>query len=160
MRIKDNTGKFIALDPVERLKNSYIVDPNTGCWKYTGYIATNGYGQITVNKKTLRVHRFSYETFIGHLDPTLEICHSCNCKSCINPEHLRQDTRSSNAVDKSYVFAHADQILTPEQVKEIKIALQNPYWGINNDLAKKYKVHNSQISEIKLGKSWSHLTID
>lgn len=159
MKTKDHSGKFIAVDPVERLKNSYIVDSNTGCWKYTGYIATNGYGQITVNKKTLRVHRFAYETFVGPLDPELEICHSCNCKSCINPEHLRQDTKSSNAIDKSYVFAHADQKLTPEQVIEIKKELQNPYWGINTALANKYRVHNSLISEIKLGKRWSHLKI-
>lgn len=159
MKTKDNTGKFIAVDPVERLKNSYFIDPNTGCWKYTGYIDPKGYGQLTVNKKSLRVHRFAYETFVGRLDPQLEICHSCNCKSCINPQHLRQDTRSSNAIDKSYAFAHADQKLTPEQVIEIKIALQNPYWGINNDLAEKYGVHNSLISEIKLGKRWSHLKI-
>ena len=159
MRTKDHLGKFIAIDPVERLKNSYVIDPITGCWKYTGYIAKNGYGQIAVDKKTLRVHRYAYEIFIGPLDPKLEICHSCNCKSCINPNHLRQDTRSSNAIDKSYAFAHAEQKLTPEQVIEIKIALQNSYWGINTALANKYNVHNSLISEIKLGKRWSHLSI-
>jgi hypothetical protein len=159
MRIKDNTGKFIALDPIERLKNSYIVDPITGCWKYTGYIAPNGYGQITVNKKTLRVHRFAYEIFIGPLDPKLELCHTCNCKSCINPDHLRQDTRSSNSIDKSYAFAHAEQKLTAEQVKEIKMALLKPYFGIQTALANKYGVNNSLISQIKLGLRWSHLSI-
>ena len=159
MKTKDHSGKFVAVDPVERLKNSYVIDPITGCWKYTGYIAPNGYGQITVDKKTLRVHRFAYEIFIGPLDPKLEICHSCNCKFCINPDHLRQDTRSSNAIDKSYAFAHAEQKLTSEQVKEIKIALKNPYWGINTALANKYNVHNSLISEIKLGKRWFHLAI-
>jgi hypothetical protein len=158
MKTKDNTGKFISVDPVERLKNSYIVDPITGCWKYIN-ISSNGYGKIYVYGKNMKAHRFSYETFIGPLDPTLEICHSCNCKSCINPDHLRQDTRSSNSIDKSYAFAHADQKLTPEQVIEIKKELQNPYWGINTALANKYKVHHTVISRIKLGLRWSHLSI-
>ena len=158
MKTKDHSGKFVAVDPVERLKNSYIVDPITGCWNYIN-ISSNGYGKIYVYGKHMKAHRFSYETFIGPLDPKLEICHSCNCKSCINPDHLRQDTRSSNSIDKSYAFAHAEQKLTAEQVKEIKKELQNPYWGINTALANKYGVHHTVISRIKLGLRWSHLSI-
>ena len=158
MKTKDHSGKFISIDPVERLNNSYIVDPITGCWKYIK-LSSNGYGKIYVYGKHMPAHRFSYETFVGPLDPTLEICHTCNCKSCINPDHLRQDTRSSNSIDKSYAFAHRSQKLTPNQVREIKIALQNPYFGINNDLAEKYGVNNCLISAIKKGRKWSYLSI-
>jgi len=159
MRTKDHLGKFVAVDPVERLKNSYIVDPITGCWKYIN-ISSNGYGKIYVYGKHMPAHRFSYETFIGPLDPSLEICHSCNCKSCINPNHLRQDTRSSNSIDKVYDGNNSNQILKPEQVKEIKIALLNSYKGINNDLAKKYGISNGTISQIRCNRKWKHITIE
>lgn len=159
MKTKDHSGKFIAVDPVERLKNSYIVDPITGCWNYIN-IGSNGYGKIYVYGKHMPAHRFSYETFIGHLDPTLEICHNCNNKSCINPEHLRQDTKSSNAIDRSNYANSSNQILKPNQVIEIKKALLNPYKGINNDLANKYGISNGTISQIRCNRKWKHITIE
>jgi hypothetical protein len=159
MRIKDEAGKFISIDPVERLKNSYIVDPDTGCWNYIN-ISSNGYGKIYVYGKHMNAHRFSYETFVGKLDSNLEICHNCNNKSCINPEHLRQDTRSSNSIDKVYDGKQNGQILTPEQVIEIKKELQNTYYGINKILANRYGVSNGVISQIRCNRKWKHITID
>lgn len=153
-----NSGKFIAIDPVERLKNSYIVDPITDCWNYKN-IGGRGYGKIYVNGKHMVAHRFSYEIFVGPLDPNLEICHSCNNKACINPKHLRQDTKSSNAIDRSYAVAQGSQKLTPEEVREIKVILLNLYKGINNDLAKKYGVSNVTISQIRCNRKWQHLKI-
>ena len=147
-------------DPLIRFHRKNEIDPISGCWLWNSTKDKNGYGVIGINKKTIKAHRFSYETFIGPLDTELEICHSCNCKSCVRPDHLRQDTKSSNAIDRVYDYKQNGQILTPEQVKEIKKELQNAYYGINNVLAKKYGVHNSLISDIKLGKRWSHLTID
>ena len=107
----------------------------------------------------IKAHRFSYETFVGPLIKGLEICHRCNCKSCINPEHLRQDTHSSNQIDRVYDGNNSYQKLTPDQVKEIKIELINYYKGMNKMLSEKYNVHRATISDIKLGKRWSHLKI-
>ena len=159
MRTKDNLGKFVAVDPVERLKNSYIVDPITGCWKYNKKLHPDGYGYLKINGKMIKAHRFSYETFVGPLVKGLQICHRCNCKSCINPEHLRQDTHSSNQIDRVYDGNNSYQKLTPDQVKEIKIELRNYYKGMNKILSEKYNVHRATISDIKLGKRWSHLKI-
>lgn len=50
--------------------------------------------------------------------------------------------------------------LTIDQIKEIKVALQRPYWGQVNFLAKKYGVDHSQISHIKSGLSHSDITIE
>lgn len=147
-------------DPLVRFHCKYKVDPNTGCWLWTDRPHKFGYGMIKVYGKTIAAHRFSYETFVGPLDPTLEICHSCNCKLCVNPNHLRQDSHSSNQIDRVYDGNNSYQKLTSEQVKEIKLALQNPYWGIGRDLANKYEVSRVTITDIKNGYRWSHLTID
>lgn len=37
---------------------------------------------------------------------------------------------------------------TPEQVREILVELENPYWGQQTALAKKYGVHRTQINHI------------
>ena len=145
-------------DPIIRFHRKYKIDPETDCWIWTES-KCKGYGCIKVNGKMIKAHRFSYETFVGPLDSKLEICHNCNCKSCVNPSHLRQDTKSSNAIDRVLIFNQREQKLTVEQVKEIKVALLNPYWGIGKTLADKYGVDSSHITHIKNGKKWSHLKI-
>jgi hypothetical protein len=42
-------------------------------------------------------------------------------------------------------------ILTAQQVKEIMLALEKPYWGIQAELAKKYGVKKAVISHINTG---------
>ena len=147
-------------DPIIRFHRKYKVDIETDCWIWTGSLNNAKYPMFkSYNDKLVTAHRFSYEYFVGPLDPKLEICHKCNCKECVNPNHLRQDTKSSNQIDRSYAMNHYLQKLSPNQVEEIKLALKNPYWGIGRDLANKYGVHSSHISMIKHNKTWSHLSI-
>ena len=61
--------------PLERFNTKYIVDPETNCWLWTKPHKT-GYGQINIDKKMIKAHRFSYETFIGPLIDGLIICHN------------------------------------------------------------------------------------
>ena len=159
MKTKDHSGKFVAVDPVERLKNSYIVDPITGCWKYNKKLHPDGYGYLKINGKMIKAHRFSYEYFIGPLDLKLMICHNCHNRKCCNPNHLRQDTNYSNMIDMVYQKNQRHQILSVDEVIEIKKALKNYYRGQIKDLAHFYKVDPETIGAIKNSRSWSHIQI-
>ena len=47
--------------------------------------------------KTVRLCRFMCEVLAADsFDPSLEACHSCHNRRCINPWHLRQDTHAAN----------------------------------------------------------------
>jgi hypothetical protein len=118
-----------------------------------------GYGRLQINGKMMRAHRFSYEYFIGALDSNLDICHKCNNPSCVNPEHLRQDTTLSNVIDCIYAKRRYKQILSVEEVIQIKKELQHYYRGQCKDLAHFYKVSQETISAIKSGRSWTHINI-
>ena len=146
-------------DPLLKFNRNYTIDSETGCWIYQN-IGADGYGRIFIDNKYIKAHRYSFQTFVGPLKEELEICHECNCRSCVRPDHLRQDTASSNSIDRVNFGNNGKQKLSLEQVKEIKLALKNTYYGINKDLAKKYKVHFATISDIKLGNRWSHVTVD
>jgi hypothetical protein len=147
-----------GVDPIERFNQKYIVDENSGCWNWIAN-KCSGYGQIKINGKMIRAHRFSYEYFVGPLEDNLEICHNCNNPSCVNPEHLRQDTKSSNMIDRSYSKTFALQILSVDEVIQIKKAQKFYYRGQNKDLAHFYKVCQGTISDIRRGKRWSHIKI-
>jgi hypothetical protein len=147
-------------EPIVRFNEKYTIDKKTGCWLWTACLEKSGYAHFTdINGKPCRAHRFSYEYFIGPLDKNLEICHNCHNKSCVNPDHLRQDTKSSNTMDKLKEKVHCNQILSIEEVLEIKKAQLHYYRGQNKDLAHFYKVSQGAISDIKIGKRWSHVQI-
>ena len=149
------------IDPIERFKTKYVVDPVTGCWNWQGCLDEKGYGRFGILPgKNIKAHRYSYEIFVGKLDNNLKICHSCNNRKCINPEHLRQDTISSNAIDMIYSKNGNFQILSIDEVIEIKKELKHHYRGQCKDLAHFYKVETSTISAIKTGRSWSHVEVD
>ena len=142
-----------------RFNKKYIVDSNTGCWNWTAAINNYGYGNFRVDDKVLKAHRFSYEYYVGDIDDSLVVCHCCDNRKCVNPNHLRQDTQSSNLIDMSYAMTNPSQVLNVDQVKEIKIALKETYRGQVNDLADSYNVSQSCISLIKCNKRWSHIQI-
>ena len=150
--------RLVNVNPIERFNQKYIVDEKTDCWNW---IAAKwfGYGLIKINGKMVRAHRFSYEYFVGPLDNSLDICHNCNNPSCVNPNHLRQDTVSSNMIDVLYLNNNKYQILSVEEVIQIKKELKNYYRGQVNDLAHFYKVEKRVISNIKTGKRWAHISI-
>lgn len=151
--------KRVKREPIERFNEKYIVDENTGCWNWKGSLNNKDYGNFRLGNKVIKAHRFSYEYYVGPLDNSLQICHQCNNSKCVNYNHLRQDTRSSNALDMTKIKTLNTQKLTVEQVIEIKKELLNSYRGQVSFLAKKYNVQQSNISHIKKGRSWSHIKI-
>ena len=66
------------------------------CWQWSGYTTKAGYGRIRINDKMEYAHRVSYQLFINELEDGLEVLHTCNNPSCINPYHLRQGTHKEN----------------------------------------------------------------
>lgn len=94
-RVTDAERKGGLLSPAESiLKNCNKVD--SGCWLWTGYIAKSGYGQITIHRKSWKVHRLSYSVFKSPLIPGFEIDHLCKVRHCVNPAHLEQVTKKEN----------------------------------------------------------------
>lgn len=151
---------------LERFTEKIEIDSLTNCHNWIGPLNKYGYGRLYyVNKKEILAHRFAYQTFIGSTD-NFHVLHKCDNRRCVNVNHLFLGTNKDNVQDKVLKNRQTkgEQIfqskLNLNQVKEIKIALQNPYWGINNDLAKKYNVSPASITFIKKNKNWSHLSTE
>lgn len=80
------------------------VDKTETCWLWTGDKYPTGYGRIKVNGKFKSTHRFSYELNVGEI-PKGEghhgicVCHKCDIKSCVRPDHLFLGTMMDNMHD-------------------------------------------------------------
>lgn len=80
------------------------IDPSGGhkaCWPWLGFKNPKGYGQSSINNKTMLAHRWSYQHHHGVVIPSdLQVRHTCDHPSCCNPFHLLLGTNQDNVNDK------------------------------------------------------------
>lgn len=134
---------------LERFNENYSICKDTGCWDWTGCFAVSGYGRMMFNYQNYRAHRLSYILHNGEIPDEMIICHKCDNKKCVNPEHLFIGTILDNVKDRVQKGRTArneksgNMKLTNKQVKQIrkrKMSLSM--------MAKKYNVAESTIVRI------------
>ncbi|WP_435266563.1 HNH endonuclease signature motif containing protein [Shinella sp. BE166] len=134
--------------PFKRLLSGYTENDKTGCWEWTGHKYRNGYGVLKVFGRDVSAHRYSYELHNGPIKAGFSILHSCDNKSCINPEHLRQGTHAENMAEaKERGLMKSKQKGRPSPAKGIRNVSAKPVYV----LGRVYGSMNEAERELCLG---------
>lgn len=155
-----------GLSNEERFESKF--SKSEGCWEWLGWLDEDGYGVFwdSIEKKSVRAHRYSYEREFGPLKKNFA-CHSCDNPKCVRPSHLFAGTNSDNMEDKAAKsrtggFAalkgerHTQAILSENDVIKIKELLKQ---GLKQkEIATQFGVKQPLISRINAGKIWKHVT--
>jgi len=137
----------------------------SGCIEWAGHKTPNGYGVIgglDVYKK-VSTHRLSYEIHFGPVPKGMHVCHKCDNRACINPDHLFLGSASENMQDmyrkgRQPNFKgerHPGAKLSEADVLRIKELLATGI--VNRRIAEMFKVSPTTICTINTGRKWTHL---
>jgi predicted XRE-type DNA-binding protein len=150
----------------DEILNNYTI--NGDCWEWKSSLYPNGYGQVWFEGRMQKAHRVVYELVIGPI-PEGEgyhgtcVCHTCDNRKCVNPDHLflgshdenMHDMKSKGRAPRMQGEAHGQSKLTADQVREIRRLSEE---GLTQRaIANRFGISRPHVSYIVNGKYWAHL---
>lgn len=87
----------IPAKDIARFENK-IEKQENGCWLWLGKLSS-GYGRIAFKGVVRGSHRFFYILYKGEIPEGMYVCHACDVRNCVNPDHLWLGTAKDNAQD-------------------------------------------------------------
>lgn len=145
----------------ERFDECYLPGPADDCWEWNGTISVYGYGVIAERINGVftqyKAHRLSYEYNHGPIPDGLLICHTCDNRKCVNPQHLYSGTEADNARDKAVRNRvkgerHPQAKLTARQAREIADIYASGQHS-QSEVGRMFGIPQTLVSQIVLGRS-------
>ena len=147
----------------DRLERHTKRNEKTGCLEWQLYRNKDGYGQVA-SERTNRAHRLAYLLAKGPIPPGMCVCHSCDNRACVEPQHLHLGTHDDNMMEmktrgracrKKQGTKNGFSKLTEHEVREIRTGYESGQ--TQAELALSFKISPASVSMIVRRIYWSHV---
>lgn len=144
---------------IERFIEKIRPNPDTGCWEWTAWVNSWGYGFFSGNRKSRLAHRSSYELFCGEIPDDMLVLHKCDNPRCVRPSHLFLGTVKDNSRDmvekgrQAYGTKNGNCKTSPEVIREIKARQDLKL----REISEMFGISIKQASRIRRGEQWKHI---
>jgi hypothetical protein len=137
------------------------VKKTDNCWIWVGYTFPckgERRGRINVKGKLILVNRLSYQLYVGPLQDSDCVLHTCDNGLCVRPDHLYIGDRSDNARDRvernrsAMGERNGNAKLTADDVVEIRRSVDG-----NRELARRFHVTHKTIAQIRNNETWKNV---
>jgi len=119
-----------------------------GCYEWTASLGPGGYGQFLMKrdgqpKRMYPASRIAWELQRGPIPKGMFVCHHCDNRKCVRPDHLFLGTIKDNVFDARQK-GRLQHKITLEQVREIQRTWDNDttprHYGVLTKMKKQYGV--------------------
>ena len=141
----------------------YRQDQKHDCIITTRTTHISGYAQVNINNHVNYEHRIIYARSRGLLLADIRgkvIRHKCDCRACINPDHLEIGTLADNAADtkergRSRGLSRPGALNPAAKItQEVADAIRADRLLSYSELAVKYGTSKSNVARIKNNLIW------
>ncbi len=153
-------GGYTRTSINERFWNK--VTKTHSCWEWNGYTKRDGYGRIyshqigsgkTRTSKNITAHRFSWKLHYGTIPDGKCVCHHCDNRGCVRPNHLFLGSQSDNLIDALKKGRAPNMKLC-----ELDVEIMRMLEGVTlKQIADFWDISTSQVWNIVNRKQWKYV---
>jgi len=163
----------VILESLGDRAQAYILERvdvrDDGCWMWQRQVNKSGYGRVgrslgqPIGRVRCRAHRLSYRAFVGAIPKGMHVCHRCDVRACVNPEHLFVGTDRDNMADmvakgrSARGVRHPSSKLDPDKVRTI--FRMRAAGETKTGIAEAFDLTAPNVHAVLLRRTWGHVEV-